>query len=105
VTILAPYVPPVPHTQALATISFAGDPRRPDRVDNEGKAALDGIALSLQQAPDAKLVIVGEANAKEQAKTAKGAAVCFEAQACQGLGFRGRARRQRQGLSGDREGH
>jgi outer membrane protein OmpA-like peptidoglycan-associated protein len=71
VTILAPYVPPVPHTQALATISFAGDPRRPDRVDNEGKAALDGIALSLQQAPDAKLVIVGEANAKEQAKTAK----------------------------------
>ncbi len=71
VTITAPYVPPVPHTQALATISFAGDPKRPDRVDNEGKAALDGIALSLQQQPDAKLVIVGEANAKERAKTAK----------------------------------
>ncbi len=71
VNILAPYVPPVPHTQALATISFAGDKKRPDRVDNEGKAALDGIAMSLQQAPDAKLVIVGEADAKEQAKTAK----------------------------------
>jgi outer membrane protein OmpA-like peptidoglycan-associated protein len=78
VTILAPYVPPVPHTQALATISFGGDPRRPDRVDNEGKAALDGIALSLQQAPDAKLVIVGEANAKEQAKTAKEAAFALK---------------------------
>jgi outer membrane protein OmpA-like peptidoglycan-associated protein len=74
VTILAPYVPPVPHTQALATINFGGDKKRPNRVNNEGKAALDGIALSLQQAPDAKLVIVGEANAKERAKTAKEAA-------------------------------
>ncbi len=71
VNILAPYVPPVPHTQALATIGFGTDKKRPDRVDNEGKAGLDGIALSLQQAPDAKLVIVGEANAKERAKTAK----------------------------------
>ena len=71
VNILAPYVPPVPHTQALATVSFGTDKKRPDRVDNEGKAGLDGIALSLQQAPDAKLVIVGEANAKERAKTEK----------------------------------
>ncbi|MGD0547836.1 MAG: hypothetical protein ABR991_08400, partial [Terracidiphilus sp.] len=29
------------------------------------------IALDLQKQPDAKLVVVGEANAKEQAKTAK----------------------------------
>jgi outer membrane protein OmpA-like peptidoglycan-associated protein len=71
VNILAPYVPPVPHAQALATISFGKDKKRPDRVDNEGKAGLDGIALSLQQAPDAKLVIVGESDAKERAKTAK----------------------------------
>ncbi|MFY9854820.1 MAG: hypothetical protein WAK26_13175 [Terracidiphilus sp.] len=78
VNILAPYVPPVPHTQALATISFAGDKKRPDRVNNEGKAALDGIALSLQQAPNAKLVIVGEANAKERAKTAKEAAFAMK---------------------------
>jgi outer membrane protein OmpA-like peptidoglycan-associated protein len=70
VTILAPYVPPVPHTEALATISFA-DSKRPGRVDNEGKAALDAIALELQKQPDAKLVVVGEADAKEQAKTAK----------------------------------
>jgi outer membrane protein OmpA-like peptidoglycan-associated protein len=78
VNILAPYVPPVPHTQALATISFGTDKKRPDRVDNEGKAGLDGIALSLQQAPDAKLVIVGEANAKERAKTAKEAAFAMK---------------------------
>ena len=78
VNILAPYVPPVPHTQALATISFGADKKRPDRVDNEGKAGLDGIALSLQQAPDAKLVIVGEANAKERAKTAKEAAFALK---------------------------
>jgi|SRR5271166_764600 len=78
VNILAPYVPPVPHTQALATISFGTDKKRPARVDNEGKAGLDGIALSMQQAPDSKLVIVGEANAKERAKTAKEAAFALK---------------------------
>lgn len=71
VTVLAPPPPPVPHVQALASISFAGDEKRPTRVDNEAKAALDGIALELQQQPEAKLVLVGEANAKERAKTDK----------------------------------
>jgi hypothetical protein len=71
VTITAPYVPPVPHTQALASVSFATDAKRPDRVNNEAKAVLDEIALDLQKQPDAKLVVVGQANAKEQAKTAK----------------------------------
>ena len=71
VTVLAPYVPPPPHTQALASISFAGDAKRPERVDNEAKAVLDEIALDLQKQPEAKLVVVGQANAKEQAKTAK----------------------------------
>ncbi|MGA2349655.1 MAG: hypothetical protein ABSF70_04405 [Terracidiphilus sp.] len=71
VTITAPYVPPVPHTQALASINFDREPKRPDRVDNEAKAILDEIALDLQQQPDAKLVVVGQANAKEQAQTAK----------------------------------
>jgi hypothetical protein len=69
VTIVAPYVPPTPHTQALEVIVF--DPKRPERVDNEAKAILDGIAMSMQQQPDAILVVVGEANAKEQDKTAK----------------------------------
>ncbi|MGD0800190.1 MAG: OmpA family protein [Terracidiphilus sp.] len=71
VTITKPYVAPVPHTQALATISYGKDAKRPSRADNEAKAVLDEIALDLQKQPDAKLVVVGEANAKEQAKTAK----------------------------------
>jgi outer membrane protein OmpA-like peptidoglycan-associated protein len=71
VTILAPYVAPIPHTQALGSVDFSKDKQRPTRADNEAKAALDGIALDLQRQPDAKLVVVGEANAKEQAKTAK----------------------------------
>lgn len=67
VTILAPYVAPVPHTQALSVISFEGDKKRPTRVDNEAKAQLDALALSLQQQPDAKAVLVGNATEKEKA--------------------------------------
>ena len=67
VTILAPYVAPVPHTQALSVISFEGDKHRPTRVDNEAKAQLDALALSLQQQPDAKAVLVGNATEKEKA--------------------------------------
>jgi len=67
VTILAPYVPPVPHTQALATISFDKDKKRPARVNNEAKASLDSLALSLQKDPDAKLVLVGESTSAEKA--------------------------------------
>ncbi|MGA9022534.1 MAG: hypothetical protein WBA18_22635 [Terracidiphilus sp.] len=70
-TITAPYVPPAPKTQALCTISFAGDKRRPMRVDNEAKACLDQVALDLKQQADAKAVLVGESNAVENAKTAK----------------------------------
>ena len=71
VTITVPYVAPVPHTQALSSVDFSKDKKRPARADNEAKAILDEIALTLQRQPDAKLVVVGEANAKEQAKTAK----------------------------------
>jgi outer membrane protein OmpA-like peptidoglycan-associated protein len=71
VTITAPYVPPTPHAQALATVSFATDKKRSERVDNEAKAALDGIALELQKQPDAKLVVIGDSNAKEKEKLAK----------------------------------
>jgi outer membrane protein OmpA-like peptidoglycan-associated protein len=71
VTITAPYVAPIPHTQALCTISFSTDAKRPARVDNEAKACLDEVALDLQKQSDAKVVVVGEANAKESAKTAK----------------------------------
>ena len=37
-------------TQALCSISFAKDNKRPTRVDNEAKACLDEVALDLQQA-------------------------------------------------------
>jgi hypothetical protein len=59
VTITAPYVAPIPHTQALCSISFAKDAKRPTRVDNEAKACLDEVALDLQKQPDAKAVVVG----------------------------------------------
>jgi len=71
VTITAPYVPPVPHTQALCSIGFATDQQRPTRVDNEAKACLDEVALDLLKQSDAKVVVVGAANDKEKAKMAK----------------------------------
>jgi hypothetical protein len=70
-TITAPYVPPAPKTQALCTISFSTDKRRPMRVDNEAKACLDQVALDLKQQTDARAVLVGEQTADEAAKTAK----------------------------------
>jgi len=70
-TIEAPPPPPTPHVQALCSMSFDADKRRPNRVNNEGKACLDEVALDLQKAPDAKLVIVGDSDAKEKAKTEK----------------------------------
>jgi outer membrane protein OmpA-like peptidoglycan-associated protein len=71
VTILAPYVAPVPHTEAMCPVTFERDKKRPTRVDNEAKACLDQVALNLQKHPDAKVVVVGEADAAERAKTAK----------------------------------
>ena len=71
VTIEAPPPPPQPHTQALCSLSFTTDKRRPTRVDNEAKACLDQVALDLKQQADAKAVIVGESDDKEKATTAK----------------------------------
>ncbi len=72
VTVLAPPPPPpAPKTQALCSMSFTTDTRRPTRVDNEAKACLDQVALDLKQHPDATAVVVADANAKEQAIEAK----------------------------------
>ena len=71
VTITAPYVAPIPHTQTLSSISFAADKERPTRVNNESKADLDEVAIDLQKQPDAKIVLVGDSDAKEKAKIAK----------------------------------
>jgi len=71
VSILPPYVPPVQHTQALCSISFATDKKRPSRVDNEAKACLDEIALDLGKQPDAKVVVVGNSDATEKANSVR----------------------------------
>jgi len=67
VTITAPYIPPVPHVQALCSIGFSNDKKRPTRVDNEAKACLDEVALDLQKQSDAKAVVVGDSTAAEKA--------------------------------------
>lgn len=71
VTIEAPPPPPQPKTQALCSISFTNDKKRPTRVDNEAKACLDEVALDLQKQSDAKVVVVGEQNGKEKTAQTK----------------------------------
>jgi outer membrane protein OmpA-like peptidoglycan-associated protein len=66
VTITAPYVPPIPHTQTLCSITFSNDAKRLWRVDNEAKACLDEVALDLQKQSDAKAVVVGDSTAAEK---------------------------------------
>jgi hypothetical protein len=65
VTVVVPQAP-MPAVSELCSVSFARDARRPARVDNEGKACLDQVALSLQSSPDAKLVLVGNVAAGEK---------------------------------------
>ncbi len=70
VTVIAPPPPPppavvIPTASNLCSVNFERDKRRPSRVDNEGKACLDEVALSLQRSSDAKLALVGNQNAKE----------------------------------------
>jgi hypothetical protein len=60
VTIAPPALPPAAKAQPLCTVYFNRDMRRPARVDNEGRACLDDIALTMEHQPDARLVVVGE---------------------------------------------
>jgi hypothetical protein len=62
-----PLPPPLADTQALCGVSFERDHHRPVRVDNEAKACLDDIALTMQRQADAKLVIVGNFGSRENA--------------------------------------
>jgi outer membrane protein OmpA-like peptidoglycan-associated protein len=66
VTIEAPYVAPAPVVSSLCSITFEKDKKRPARVDNEAKACLDGIALTLKSKSDATAAIVGSATADEK---------------------------------------
>jgi hypothetical protein len=52
-------------THPLGSISFERDARRPTRVDNEAKAFLDEVTLTLQHDVDAKLALVGSAGSHE----------------------------------------
>ena len=66
VTVTAPVIAAKPVTSDLCSVHFDRDPRRPARVNNEGKACLDEIALNLQRNSDAQLAIVGNAGSKEK---------------------------------------
>jgi hypothetical protein len=62
-----PPPPPVPQASRLSQCDFP-NPVKPWRVDNTCKAILDDVAKNLQQNPDSKLVIVGNAEPKEKRK-------------------------------------
>jgi outer membrane protein OmpA-like peptidoglycan-associated protein len=66
VMVTVPVAAPKPVTSELCSIHFDRDPRRPSRVDNEGKACLDEIALDLQRNSNAQLAIVGNAASGEK---------------------------------------
>jgi len=67
-------IAPKPTTQSLCQIGFDNDKKRPVRVDNEAKACLDAIAISMND-PLAKLAIVGNSATKtEKSKAAQAAA-------------------------------
>jgi hypothetical protein len=66
VTIEAPVVAPKPTTSELCSAHFDRDLRRPARVDNEAKACLDEVALTLQRSSNASLAIVGNAGSNEK---------------------------------------
>lgn len=65
VTLTAPAAPIPVMTSALCTMSFARDPRRTERVDNEAKACLDEIALDMQRNSEARLALIGNAALEE----------------------------------------
>jgi hypothetical protein len=73
VNVVAPPPPPpppppavTPMASSLCAVSFERDATRPARVDNEAKACLDDVVLSLQRSSDSKLALVGNEDAKEQ---------------------------------------
>ena len=59
--------PPPPQASKVNECQYP-NVKKPWRVDNTCKAELDDVALKLQQDPDAKLVVVGNATPKEKRK-------------------------------------
>lgn len=71
VTIENPPPPPAPQASKVNECQYP-NLKKPWRVDNTCKAELDDVALKLQQDPDAKLVVVGNADPKEKRKNLAG---------------------------------
>ena len=68
VTVNNPPPPPPPPQASKVNECEYPNLKKPWRVDNTCKAELDDVALKLQQDPDAKLVVVGNAGPKEKRK-------------------------------------
>jgi len=66
IDVVAPYAAPAPAQSELCSLSFARDEKRPVRVDNEAKACLDSIALTLKSKSDASVVLVGHSTVEER---------------------------------------
>jgi len=64
--------PPAPPQASKVNECQYPNVKKPWRVDNTCKAALDDVALKLQQDPDAKLVVVGNADPTEKRKNLAG---------------------------------
>jgi hypothetical protein len=71
VTIENPPPPPPPQATKVNECQYP-NLKKPWRVDNTCKAELDDVALKLQQDPDAKLVVVGNAAPNEKRKNLAG---------------------------------
>jgi hypothetical protein len=63
--------PPPPQASKLNECQYPNK-MKPWRVDNTCKAMLDDVALKLQQDPEAKLVVVGNADPSEKRKNLAG---------------------------------
>jgi hypothetical protein len=63
--------PPPPKAAKLSQCDFPNE-KKPWRVDNTCKAVLDDVAKNLQQNPDSKLVVIGNADPKEKRKNLAG---------------------------------
>lgn len=70
-TVTVEQPPPPPTASKLNSCDFPNK-KKPWRVDNTCKAILDDVALRLQNAPDAKLVIVGNQAPNEKRKNLAG---------------------------------
>ncbi len=99
--------PPAPLATArrLCTLSFERDRRRPARVNNEGKACLDDVALSLNRDPGAKLTITGEFAPRETRALAQQRAVNARAYLIDEKGIDPARIMLRVGTSDDRTAH